>query len=212
MSIVLHHFFILTEPGAAAGDALKDLGLKESFSRDHPGQGTTNRRFQLANSMLELLWVRDKEEAKNGPGKKLNLVERFGQKEASPFGLILGCQGDTASKPPFSGWSYQPNYFAPPMAFHVGNNSEKLLEPLCIYASFMQPLVTKAGESELNKLSCIKITTTANPVSEVLQKVDSVDNICIKSGVTHLMEVFLDDCQTGKSTDLRPRLPLILHY
>ena len=64
MSLRLDHFFILAE--AASADRLIDLGLREGTPNSHPGQGTANRRFFLANAMLEILYIRDAQEARNG--------------------------------------------------------------------------------------------------------------------------------------------------
>ncbi|MBX2869773.1 MAG: hypothetical protein KTR18_13930 [Acidiferrobacterales bacterium] len=212
MSLTLHHFFILTEPGGTAGEVLINLGLKESFSRDHPGQGTSNRRFELANSMLELLWVRDEEEAIAGPGRDLKLTDRIGYTNASPFGIILGCGENSLSQPPFTGWSYQPEYFEPPMAFHVGENADNILEPLCIYAPFMQPIAVEESKCTLRSLSHINITTTVDPLSNVLNAVSSAEKLSIESGDEHLLEVYLDTDKSCRTEDLRPDLPLIIYH
>lgn len=73
MKLELDHLFILTDCPQEAGDALLELGLAESFRRDHKGQGTSNRRFVFSNGMLELLYIRDKEEACSGPARDLRL-------------------------------------------------------------------------------------------------------------------------------------------
>tara|TARA_R110002167_G_scaffold316050_1_gene521602 strand:+ start:15648 stop:15974 length:327 start_codon:yes stop_codon:yes gene_type:complete len=69
--------FILTDKPKEAGDLLVSMGLEESFSRDHKGQGTSNRRFGFSNGMLEILYVRDSEESNNGPAKNLRFSERI---------------------------------------------------------------------------------------------------------------------------------------
>ena len=61
MNLELDHFFILVEPEAKVANLLVELGLEESYSRVHEGQGTTNRCFKFSNSMMELLWLRDEE-------------------------------------------------------------------------------------------------------------------------------------------------------
>jgi len=59
MTLELDHFFVVVDPKGKVADLLVALGMEESFSRGHPGQGTSNRRFELSNSMFEFLWVRD---------------------------------------------------------------------------------------------------------------------------------------------------------
>lgn len=49
------------------GELLISMELEESVRRDHKGLGTSNRRFAFSNGMLEILYLRDREEAINGP-------------------------------------------------------------------------------------------------------------------------------------------------
>ena len=59
---------MIVGPGGNLVDFLLKLGMKEGASRDHPGRGTTNRRFEFSNSMFEIIWVRDKNESYQGSG------------------------------------------------------------------------------------------------------------------------------------------------
>ncbi len=98
---------------------------------NHPGQGTANRRFFFFNSTLELLYIRDENEAKNGRAKRLRLTERAVDVKASPLGLIVRQEKESKAVP-FAGWQYCPEYFNDDQCFHVGDNSDLLEEPLCI--------------------------------------------------------------------------------
>ena len=140
MNLELDHAFILVEPNAEVADVLLSIGIEESFGSDHKGQGTSNRRLEFSNGMLEFLWVRDAEEAVNGPGKDLCFPERAGDTTYSPFGVLLHRKSNSQLAMPFAGWQYQPDYFKPPMAFHVGMNSSDLVEPLCMYVPFVVPI------------------------------------------------------------------------
>ena len=212
MKIELDHLFVLVESEGKVADLLITLGMKESFSRDHPGQGTSNRRFELSNGMFEFLWVRDSDEADNGPGRNLNLVNRSRRSDASPFGIILNSKDKSERGLPFKGWTYQPDYFKPPMAFHVGDNSGNVLEPLCIYMPFMSPPDRTAEVGAFKSLSNIKITTPSNPLSEVIHVVNFADRVSVVSGGQHLIEVTLDGNRKGMSKDCRPDIPLIINW
>ena len=212
MKIELDHFFVLVEPEGEVADLLIALGMQESVSRDHPGQGTSNRRFELSNSMFEFLWVRDADEAGNGPGRKLNFVDRSTRTDASPFGIIVNRKDESERGMPFNGWIYQPDYFEPPMAFHVGDNSSKILEPLCIYMPFMNPPDRKIEDGVFKSLSHVKITTPANPLSGVIDAVNSADRVSVVSGKLHLMEVTLDGNRQGLSKDFRPDFPVVIYW
>ena len=89
MTMFLDHAFILTEPDAPEAQRLSALGLREGNSNTHPGQGTSNRRFFLDNFTIELLFVNDSDEAANGAGKRLGILTRSTDTNASPFGIVV---------------------------------------------------------------------------------------------------------------------------
>jgi len=218
---LLDHVFILVEPGGDAGDKLVELGLAESAGRDHPGQGTSNRRFVLDNGMIELLWVRDATEAGSGAGRDLHFKERTTTgMEASPFGLIF-C-ADTPELP-FEGWSYYPDFLPDHLSstpFHVGVNSTRFEEPLCILSPF-EPISARptnnpdndaARSGPFRTLSSVRLTTTTDNCSSVLQAVNRQPDLSIRTGAEHLLEVTLDDGERDCRHDFRPDLPLILYW
>ena len=208
----LDHVFILVEPEAKVADLLISLGMEESFSRDHKGQGTSNRRFVFSNGMLEFLWVRDEDEANDGPGRDLVFQQRSETSEASPFGIILHRKDNSNLDMPFKGWKYQPDYFKPPMSFYVGMNSSNLLEPLCIYVPFIEPEVRKIEEGIFKSLSHVKIYTTTDKLSDELIIADTADRLSIAYANQHLMEVTFDENECGLSKDFRPEIPLIIRW
>ena len=212
MNLELDHFFILVEPNAQVADILLSLGMEESFSRDHPGQGTSNRRFSFSNGMLEFIWVRDAQEADNGPGKDLCFSQRALNPNASPFGVILYRKDNTDLKLPFSGWQYQTDYFKPPQAFHVGSNSSELSEPLCFYVPFIEPSERQVTSGKFKSISQVCIHNPAALDSEVLKQAGTADRLSFKHGEEHLVEVTFDDHQLGLSRDLRPDIPMIMHW
>ncbi len=219
MNLCLHHFFILTEVEAPAAAKLLSLGLQESFGRVHQGQGTANRRFEFNNGMLELLWVHDSQEALSGPGAMLRFAERTSQLKdgASPFGIILCPLDGNDGGLPFNGWKYQPDYFTPPMAFHVGENSELLTEPLCIYAPFFKASDNSDEiKSPLNNgfanISHVNLSVACYALSDQLLAANTAHGLQIEASDEHLMELTFDHCRQGLREDFRPDLPLIIHW
>lgn len=212
MGLELDHFFILTDNPKEAGDLLVSIGLSESFSRDHKGQGTSNRRFTFSNGMLELLYLRDSREANNGPAQKMRFPERIQKENVSPFGIVLMRTEDSSSGMPFSGWKYQPDYFEPPNAFHVGDNSEILEEPLCIYVPFAGPVSRKEETETFKSMSHVQLSVPVGEMSETLRALQSVDRLLIELGSEHLATLTLDHGRSGLSSDLRPDLPLVIHW
>jgi len=205
----LDHFFILTEKFAPEAELLTEAGFIEGASNDHPGQGTANRRFFFSNSALELLYVRDANEAEDGPGHGLRLLERVSNPGASPFGLVIRRDGDPES-PAFPGWFYQPMYFDAGVSFLVGENSDRLEEPLCICMPESPPLGSSQSQSEAPfvEVTELRLYVPVDEPSSVLQAIAEIDGICVQTGSTHLLEVAFGHEAEGKQRDFRPRLPL----
>ncbi|MGF1520995.1 MAG: VOC family protein [Leptolyngbyaceae cyanobacterium] len=210
----LDHVFILVEPEAKVGDRLPEHGLREGPSNTHPGQGTANRRFYFANGMLEFLWVRDAHEANTGPGRDLRFAERSQDPKASPFGAIFVPHHHPISQAmPFPGWHYQPDYFPPPKGFHVGANSQNLMEPLCFYFPFHDPGVPKPQPTRNPQtISEVIISTPSTDTEGVLALASQTERLAIHTGQEHLLEITLDDHDSGHTEDYRPAMPLILHW
>ncbi|MFV2057641.1 MAG: hypothetical protein ACC707_14335 [Thiohalomonadales bacterium] len=214
MNLELHHFFILVEPEAKVAELLLAIGMHEGAPNRHKGQGTSNRRFNFSNGMLELLWVHDHKEAINGPGRNLLFSERVNNNKASPFGVVLSRKDNSKLAMPFEGWKYEPAYFEPPWAFHIGENSQTIDEPLCIYMPFIEPQGTiyTPMEGSFTSISHVRISTPSGPLSNVLSIAGAADRLTIENGDQHLMEVTFNDKQSGLSRDLRPDIPLVINW
>lgn len=189
MTIELDHVFILVEPEAKDADALVELGVMEGSSNDHKGQGTSNRRFYFENGMLEFLYVRNEQEANEGPARNLRFPERSKNSQASPFGVILHAGDESKKIEPFEGWKYQPDYFKDGWAFHVGSNSEIVCEPLCIYVPFYNSeFKPKSPNTGIFKtMNNVKIFTPT--ISKTLALAGSAKRLSIELGNEHLMEI-----------------------
>jgi hypothetical protein len=207
----LDHFFILTEKFAPEAELLTDLGLVEGTSNSHPGQGTANRRFFFANTALELLYVRDAKEANEGPGQGLRLPERASSSDASPFGFIMRCDGDSDSTS-FAGWRYQPMYFDPGISFLVAENSERLEEPLCICLPDDPPSGLSQARSEMPfmEVTELQLHVPVDEPSAALKAIAQVEGIRVQTHSPHLLIIAFGHETEGQRRDLRPRLPLVI--
>jgi len=212
MTVELDHVFILVNPKAEVADALTEIGMLEGSSNDHEGQGTSNRRFYFDNGMLEFLYVRDEREANEGPAKNLRFVERSQNIDASPFGIIIHAGEESSKHEPFEGWKYQPKYFKEGWAFHVGENSINLCEPLCIYVPFYNEDFKPKGEQplEYNSISEVKIFTPS--ISKTLVVADSAKRLKIERGDHHAMEITFNQGTQKKSKDFNPKIPLTINW
>lgn len=214
MSLQLDHLFIITEPKADIAEEFLNIGLVEGSSNTHPGQGTANRRFFLNDFTIELLYISDKHEAANGAGHKLGLLNRWTNKQASPFGIITRVI-DPESTPDFPNWQYYPDYFNGKMCFHVGNNSDNLQEPLCIC---MPPALPKPDKHTVDtsnenwSLTQLQIDTPASEPSPTLHRFESIARVKMHYNAPHQLLLTLNNGDRGKTKDLSPIVPVSLSW
>lgn len=214
MSLSLDHVFILTEPGAESAGRLADLGLTEGTANTHPGQGTSNRRFFLNGFTIELLYVSDRDEALNGAGRVLGLVNRIENFRASPFGVVVRVSSSD-STPDFPNWRYFPDYFDGKLSFHVGENSALLEEPLCICMPPSLPKAQAVPTEYANpewRLTGLEITVPTMSLSTTMQHVAAIPEISFITGESHVMSMTFNNGAAGRSENLNPELPMTVSW
>lgn len=126
--LALDHIVLMIEPDGPEPAALDRLGLRESYRRAHPGQGTANVCYCFDNAYLELLWQTDAAEIAAPPALRTRLKERVRWRHngASPFGISLR---GTAPLP-FEVWQYRPVYLPDGMSIPIAMDSEHPGHPL----------------------------------------------------------------------------------
>jgi len=197
--LVLDHIFILTSPKAPEADSLIELGLLEGPSNDHPGQGTSNRRFFMRNTTLEFLFIQNIAEAINGAGRDLKFVERAIDADASPFGLVTRCS-NTDTLPAFPHWKYQSDYFPKPMSFLVGNNSTNFSEPVCI----CMPPALQAPKSKPTpnnpdwSLTALELSVPSSTSSATLSIFGKCELVNIQHNQDHHLKLVFNHANQGK--------------
>lgn len=213
MKIALDHFFVLTEPGAHQADLVSNIGLVEGARNNHPGQGTANRRFFLSNSTLELLYIRDASEAKNGRGSRLRFLERFDNPHASPFGIIVK-QISNSAEVPFPGWQYCPEYFKGDQCFQVGENSDRLEEPLCICmpSNLSRPKSLDQTDNFHWRLTELRISVPISSPSQPLETISKCEGISLRLNEPHKLEIVFNEGRSGRFLDLSHDLQLTVRW
>jgi len=225
MTLELDHIFVCTGPGAPDAEKLAALGLTEGTGNVHPGQGTACRRFFFRNAMLELLWLRDEQEARSPDIAPLKLPERCGYLRTgySPFGVCLRPDpAHTTSAPdlPSKTWEYRPPYL--PAGVHIDVAADTFIgEPLLFAMPFggrpdsysgerRQPLQHSAG---LDEITGLRLTLPQEEaVSAPFRALEARGLVSLSAGAGHLMEIEFDSGVSGRSADLRPALPLRLRW
>ena len=130
MALALDHLFVFIQANGPEPARLGELGLIESYRRDHPGQGTSNICYCFDNAFLELLWLRDLAEATAPAIARTRLAERSRWREngTSPFGLALR-RSEQGAALPFPTWGYSPPYLPEGVSIPVAEVSDDPVQP-----------------------------------------------------------------------------------
>ncbi len=220
MDFELDHVFIcVSEGGGPEADRLAELGLTEGEPNRHPGQGTACRRIFFANAYLELLWVRDPDEAQAETPRPLRLWERWSGRSAGacPFGICLRPARPDVSEMPFATWQYRPPYLPEPLCIHIGVDSSFIQGPLLFSLAFArrpdsrpepqrQPLQHRVGFRQITRVVVHGPQTPSGVAEEIVRR---AAGITFQASEGHLLEIGLDDERAGLTADLRPVLPLV---
>jgi len=213
MRIELDHLFVCTAPGAAAAEELVRFGLREGEPNQHPGQGTANRRFAFANSMLELIWVSDEGEAQSEGARRTRLWERwFGRESGScPFGICIRPADAATDELPFPGWSYRPAYLSDPLAMHIAETGVE--EPMWVYLSFMRRVDREQRFVEhpigVREITGLTLTTPVPLRSGASQVALENRILSSRDGPKPQLEIEFDGGRRNRIADFTPHLPLV---
>jgi len=210
----LDHLFIITTRNAPEAERLKAFGFIEGSSNPHPGQGTANRRFFFEGFTLELLFVDDEEEAKLGAGKDLKIYERYTDCRHSPFGLVARV-ANAQSAPTFPNWHYYPDYFHGKMCFHVGNNSHRFNEPLCICMPQNMPPPKPIPKEYSNAnwvLTRLEMHAPIVEPSTELQTFAQLKEVSLHTNHPHHVVLEFNKGVTKQCLDCSPDLPLSIRH
>lgn len=236
----LDHFNIWVKDPDKAKALLNDIGftaVPDSLSNVHHGQGTAGKYFHFLNSYLELIFVHNQRELEenNQKNKALDFTARaiFEENGASPFSIALRIKDYDIEKIPFEKIKYQQDWMEENASIYAAKNSKTHLKEPSVFVVY--PGIeadTFATISDLKnipeayafarafyqhpngaeKVTNIVITSVNVDLNtETMKTMEKINNVTIKNGDTHLMELFFDNGRQGKDFDLRPALPLIIH-
>lgn len=234
------HFNIWVKNPKTAKKRLTDIGftaVPDSLSQIHTGQGTTGRYFYFLNGYLELIFVYDQNELKENikKNKDLDFVERsnFEENGASPFSIALKIKDYNTDKIPFEKISYHQDWMENNTNIYSAKNSKTHLKEPSIFVVY--PEIESKTFKTLNdlknipneyafvrdfykhpngakKITSINITSTDLDLkTKTIKALNEIENLVVKNGKEHLMELYFDNNAQGKSFDLRPELPLIVY-
>jgi hypothetical protein len=211
----LDHVFVCTPDREQALQALTAAGLDRGPSRVHHGQGTANDCFYFENAYLELLWMKDESEIRSPAVGPLCLWERIHWREsgASPFGLAFRpLAGFDLAK--LDAWRYEAAYLPRGQAITVLSPAGAADEALVFLAMSSLPPSQYPDDRRahlVHKGRPRRITRVRHPRGEAGKAADpwapgSDGGIGARHMVLEL------DGGHGEVCDLRPALPLTIHW
>jgi hypothetical protein len=217
MNPELDHIFIMCEVDAPEAAALTKIGLVEGPSNVHPGQGTACRRFLFPQQYLELLWVRDPDEAQNELTRPTRLWDRWSTRRqgACPFGLVFRAGTEAVLEQPFPTWSYKPRYLPGGLAIEIAIDTpivepEFFLLPFSASRPAARPAQQAVPGTSITHL-CLG-TPTSSVLSPAARWAESMGLLFIERSVEYVLTVVFDDPTDPHTADVRPALPLILRW
>lgn len=234
------HLNIWVNNPTKAKEKLVQIGftaVPDSLSQIHKGQGTAGRYFNFLNGYLELIFVYNQNELEenNNENKNLDFTARanFEKNGASPFSIALKIKDYNVEKIPFEKVRYHQDWMEENANIYSAKNSKTHLKEPSIFIVYPEiesdRFETLADLKNIpdkyalwrefykhpngaKKITNIIITSTdLDLTTKTIRAVNGIENLTVKNGTEHLMELFFDNNIQGKSFDLRPELPLIVH-
>lgn len=215
MSLELDHVFVAASFEAPEMRLLREAGFIAGPVHDHPGQGTASRGVFFENAYLELIWLTDPALADGPPIRRTNLARRaHPQDEASPFGFGLRSARDPVPSPPFETWAYAPPYLPEGVSFAMAENSERLDEPLIFILPWSRTpsWEVPAHPNGAGRLSSVALGSHASSPSPAMSAFLDLGLVAQVDAATPRLEIHLDDGRQAQKLDLRPSLPLVIHW
>jgi len=231
--LAFDHVWIVVHPGAPERAALERTGLQISPNvNHHDGQGTSSITTEFQNSYLELMYPDPKVSV--DPGHEA-VVEKFRNRLLwrtsgwCPIGIGLRRTSDVKDTFPFPTWTVNmpwmpagsgieiltarddtksPSIFIEPaqLAVDEAKNIAAIRMKSAEAAVFQHPL-------GVQRITAVRLVSPSSyqpaPAVSYLEKLGV---ITVQSGDGWLLEVVFDGGKHASSKDLRPDLPLVIHY
>ncbi len=239
-NLKVDHLNIWVEHPEKAKQLLTDIGftaVPDSSIVVHQGQGTSGKYFHFLNSYLELIFVYDQQEfdENNEANASLDFPQRvnFRKNNALPFSIALKQKEYNPQDIPFETVRYQQVWMGENNSIYASKSSKtNLKEPSVFVVNPDIESNTFQSMSDLDgfptgddywkaffkhpngakKMTKITITSIDLDLeTETIKAINGIKNLSAKNGKEHLMELVFDHNVQGKSFDLRPDLPLIIH-
>jgi hypothetical protein len=228
----LSHAWIVVTTGAPERKALEKAGFRiaPAVSR-HDGQGTASVTVELLNGFLELIYPDPTvpvSPALQAGAEKFRLKSAWRETGYSPIGIVFDRTPATPEKFPFTTWRISADWMEKG-AFIEMMTPKEMSKAVSLSIS-SHPASTRESENEVLLRDPVKGAMFLHPngarrltgLRVVAPSADSfppaasyiADHRLVKFDVGRrwLLEVTLDNGKQGKTRNLEPDLPIVIHY
>ena len=211
------HLFILVQPGAPERAALAKAGftIDPNVSR-HDGQRTASISTEFDDGYIELMWV---EPTVNVVATGQRAVEKFRNRAAwrtsgwSPFGINLSPikRGDIPAFP-FPTWSITMPWMDGGSIVVLTARDDTASPSVSLHPEATRQKGARHANS-VKKITHVRIVAprgyTPVPAMTYARDIGAIE---LGSGDAWLAEITFDGGRKKETRDLRPDLPLLVHY
>jgi hypothetical protein len=231
-TLTLDHIWIATPTNAPAERAaLEQAGFRISPNVNrHDGQGTASHTVEFENGYLELIYADESVPITSEGGRigHQRFVERGNWRETnvSPFGLAVRRTPSTPETFPFETWRVTADWMAEgtymemltprgsratSVAVHAhGTDEAANLRAIAAGGAHAWPFLHPNGARRITNLVVIAADDGGLPPSTAF--VNESGAASLHAGSEWLAILTLDDGRQGQRRDVRPALPLVIHY
>lgn len=220
----IDHLFILVEESAPSVKMLVDAGLKnDPDTLHHLGQGTSAVFFNFNNFYLELMWISHNEEAEK-PGNKIIDMFRDQKKGGSPFGFVVARSSNETDSIPFPTESMYADWLRPNESIKFGLSDDIMLPSIIVVPRYLDYDSIKVRYPEAireltdHPIGSFALTSIRFRGPGLISKSTAINEL-LRQGIAEfiedknqLVELIFNEGISGKSIDVRPKLPLIIYY
>jgi hypothetical protein len=230
ITLGLDHAWIAVAPGAPERVGLERAGFRIAPTVNrHEGQGTASVTVEFENGFLELLWPDDTvSTAPELQVAKDKFVARSNWRTTgwSPFAVGLHRTATTPPAFPFETWKVSAAWMGPGQAMEMltprPSHGVSLFVPAqAVDEAANRVAIAKGGQDAAmylhpngaRRLTALRIVSpNAEGFPPSADFIRGSGALALDVGPAWLMDVTLDAGRRKRTADLRPDLPLVIHY
>jgi hypothetical protein len=232
--LAVSHAWVVVAPGAPERAALENAGFRIAPTVNrHDGQGTASVTVELLNGFLELLYpdpgVPVSADLQRG-AEKFRSKSRWRETGSSPLGIVFDRTPSTPERFPFETWRVSadwmdegtyiemltpremPKAVSLSISSHAGSTQEAVNVALARDPTRGAMFLHPNGARRLTGLRVIAPSPTDDRLPPAAAYIAGHGLVRFDAGTDWLLDVTLDEGKQGVTRDLRPGLPMVIHY